>query len=462
MPTRQVVLALRARLQSLNRKGFVRSVGVLVGGTAFAQFLAILMLPLVTRLYTPADFSVLAIFVSISSIFSVVACLRLEIAIPLPEDDEEAVNLLALALFTCTFVAVITGVIVHCFPAQVTSLLGQPALRSYLWLLPIGIWMASAYAAIQFWATRKKRFGKISKTRMSQAIGGVGTQIGLGWAGFAPFGLLLGQVVSSGAGLIGLSRDAFREDRAIFRKVSSRGMSSIFRKYDRFPKYSTFEAFANCASIQLPVLVIAGFSSGPDAGYLMLAMRAMAIPMALIGAAVSQVYLSQAPEELRAGRLSQFTLRIIRGLSKSGIGPLLFAGIVAPIVFPAIFGEKWSRAGEFVAWMTPWFVMQFLASPISMTLHVTGNQKSALGLQLFGLLFRVGAVVGAGLLMPSRVVEVYAVSGFFFYCIYFAVVTSMAGIKTRALLPVFVESLSIALIWIAMGMAMIFILSKFL
>lgn len=460
MPVRQAVLLLRARLQLLNRTGFVRSVGVLVGGTAFAQAFGVLVLPLVTRLYTPADFTVLAVFVSILSIVSVAACLRLEIAIPIPESDEDAANLMALALCTCSVVAVLAGLIVWCFPAQVMGMVDQPALRPYLWLLPLGIWLASAYAAVQFWATRKKRFSTIAKTRMTQAVGGAGTQIGLGLAGFAPFGLLLGQVISNGAGLIGLGREAFREDRIAFQRVSWPGMRRVLRQYDRFPKYSAFEAFANSASIQLPILVIAGIAIGPEAGYLMLAMRAMAVPMGLIGGAVSQVYLSRAPEELRAGRLAGFTSQIIGGLAASGVGPLIFAGIVSPVAFPLIFGEKWLRAGELVAWMTPWFVMQFLASPVSMTLHVTGNQRGALSLQLFGLIVRVGAVGIAGRWAPSRIVEAYAVSGFIFYCLYLYVVTSISGIKVGELLSALATGFWTALVWGGVGIALAASLSR--
>ena len=62
--------------------------GVLVGGTAFAQAIAVLALPLLTRLYTPDDFSVLAVYAALLGIISVVACLRLEIAIPMPNIPE--------------------------------------------------------------------------------------------------------------------------------------------------------------------------------------------------------------------------------------------------------------------------------------------------------------------------------------------------------------------------------------
>ena len=444
--------ALRLKFQSLSRAGFLRSVGVLVGGTAIAQALSVLDLPVVTRLYTPADFSVLAVYSGILVIISVVACLRLEIAIPMPQRDEDAANLLALALCSCTAVAALTALVIWWFPSQIVSLLGQPGLRPFLWLLPPGIWLSSAYAAVQFWAMRKKRFTNIAKTRMTQAVGGASAQLGLGWfTALGPFGLLMGQAISSGAGLFGLGRAALQEDRAALRSINRPSMYRIFRDYDRFPKYSTLEAFANNAAIQLPIIIIASMAIGPDAGYLLLATRAMAVPMGLIGGAISQVYLSRAPDEMRAGHLAAFTVKIIGGLAKSGVGPLIFIGIVSPVLFPLIFGKNWQRAGELVAWMTPWFIAQFLASPVSMALHVTDNQRAALNLQIFGLILRVGTVIFIGWLARDYIVEAYALTGLIFYIIYFIVVVRFTQIKFKDLIYNYKLVHIIIIIWTILG-----------
>lgn len=448
----QLVRALRVKFPFLKDEGFVRSVTILVGGTAFAQALTLLALPFITRLYSPADFSVLAVYSSISVMVSVIACLRLEIAIPMPEDDGDAANLLAIALCSCTVVAVLTGVVVWIFPEQIIKLTGQPGLRPFLWSLPPAIWLASGYVALTFWTTRKKRFSAVAKTRVSQALGSVGAQFGFGLLpGFGPFGLLIGQIISSGAGVFGLGRAALNQDRVAISRVNKKEMRQVFRDYDRFPKYSTFDAFASSAGIQLPVIIIAAMAVGPDAGYLLLATRAMAAPLGLIGGAVSQVYLSRAPAEARAGRLGTFTAEVIGGLTKSGVGPLLFVGLVASELFPFVFGQTWSRAGELVSWMTPWFVMQFLANPVSMAMHVTGAQRVALLLQVFGLLLRVSTVAITGLLAPRFVVEAYAMSGFLFYVTHFIVVVKLAGIENRALISAMKSSIPVVLVWMLSG-----------
>ena len=452
----RVIHTLRGKLKS--RSGLVRSVGVLIGGTAFAQALTILALPLITRLYSPTDFSMLAVYASILGIISVSACLRLEIAIPMPERDEDAANLLALSLFSCTVIAGTTALAVWLYSTEIVELLRQPYLKSYLWLLPLGIWFTSAYSAMQFWSTRKKKFGIIARTRMGQAVGGIGTQIGVGWTSSSPFGLLLGHTVASGAGLIGLAQNAWRDNRAALQSISWAGMRTTLGKYQQYPKFSTLESLSNSASIQLPIIIIAAVAIGQEAGYLMLATRVMAAPMALIGGAVSQVYLSKAPEEMRAGRLASFTMQIICGLVKAGVGPLLFAGILAPTVFPLLFGEKWHRAGDLVAWMTPWFIMQFLASPVSMTLHVTGNQRTAFLLQFFGLLLRVGTVMGAYYITRTNIAEAYSISGFIFYAVYFYVVLSLSAIKILDLWKALSRSYLPILFWLTSAIVTSFII----
>lgn len=442
------VLRIRQKFDALFRQGFVRSVSVLVGGTVFAQALMLLVLPLLTRLYTPEDFSVLAVYASILGIISVAACLRLEIAIPLPQRDDDAANLLALALCCSAGVAGLSALIIAVFPTQIIDLVAQPKLEPYLFLLPLGVWLSSSYAALQFWSTRKKRFSIIAKTRMTQAIGGAGTQVGFGWMGIAPLGLVLGQMINSGAGIFGLVRDALKNDKPALQAITWTGMQRLFSEYDRFPKYSTFESLANSASIQLPIIIIAAIAAGPEAGFLMLASRVMFAPMALIGGAVSQVYISRAPDELRAGTLGIFTRKLLGGLVKTGVGPLIFVGILAPSFFPLIFGAKWQRSGEMIAWMTPWFVMQFLTSPVSMTLHITQNQHAALTLQIFGLVIRVGAVTAAAYWAQHRVVEFYAVSGFVFYLIYFFVIVCVINIKIKDFVAMCARNILVVMAWI--------------
>lgn len=444
---------IKKRLALRNRPSFLRNVLVLVGGTAFAQGLTVLILPILTRLYTPADFSTLAVYASLLGVFGSVACLRYEIAISLPEDDRDGAALLILALLSAAIWGGGSAGLLYFFSQDFFRLIGHLELAPFAWLLSLSIWLQGSYSALQYWASRKKQFGKVARTRLGQALSASGTQLTLGWIGIAPLGLVLGHFLSSCAGFFGLGINALKEHGAAIRSVSVARLISVGAQYNRFPKYSTFEALANAGAMQIPVLMIAAIAVGPEAGYLLLATRVMAAPMSLVGGSVGQVYLSRAPAEKRNGSLGGFTAAVIAGLVKTGVGPLVCVGIVAPSVFPVVFGVEWIRAGELIAWMTPWFVMQFLSSPVSMVLHVTGNQKTALSLQLFGLFLRAGLVLVAFYFEPVFAAEVYAFSGFVFYSIYFAVVLRSAELTLGVLLKRIWKSFGFVVLWAVVGLA---------
>jgi O-antigen/teichoic acid export membrane protein len=406
----------------LPKSAFGQNVGILAGGTLFAQGLMALSLPALTRLYTPDDFALLAVYMAILGLLTAVASLRLNLAIPLPERDEEAMNLVALSVAAAVVVTAVLTVAVLADAATIARLLRHPEMEPLLWMVPVGVFLAAAYNALQYWATRRHRIQLVTRTRMTRAVGGAGTQLGVGLASPTPFGLLLGHMLYSGLGVLGLSRAMWREDRELFAAVGLDAARSALRRYSRFPLFSVPEALFNTGAIQLPILVIAAASAGPEAGYLMLAMQALGVPMALLGTSVAQVYLVEAPRRLREGTLPSFTRQAMLGLLKTGGVPLILAGAVSPLLFPLAFGEEWGRAGVIVAWMTPWFVLQFLTSPISAVLHVTGNISAAMALQAFGLALRLGSVLAAVSLAKQWLVEVYALSGMVFYGVYMLVI----------------------------------------
>ena len=428
------MVCIRERIAAVRRSAFLRAVGLLVGGASFAHGITALALPVLTRLYSPQDFSVLAVFTGALATVAVAACLRFDVAIPLPKDDTEAINVFALALVSAVIVAALLSVLLIAAPSLVTSLLNQPGLGPFLWLIPVGVFFAGAFSALQNWFVRRKGFSAIAATRIAQATAGSGAQIGLGLLGVGPGGLVVGQALNSGAGCVGLFFRLVMGDRALLARISLRGMESAWVAYDRFPKFSTLEALFNSAGMQVPIIMIAALAAGPDAGFVALAMFVMQAPMGLIGTAIAQVFLSRAPEEYRNDRLGELTARVLNGLMRSGIGPLIFVGIVAPVILPILLGgEQWRRAGDLVAWMMPWFITQFLTAPISMALHVTNHQRTALLLQIFGFALRVAAVYIGWLVAASYIAEAYALSGLFFYSLYLVVIVRLTGVPTSAI-----------------------------
>src|SRR4051794_26551279 len=148
----------------LPRGRFAKNVSIIAGGTALAQTLAIITSPLLTRIYQPADFGVLQIFISLMSLMMVVASGRYETAILLPEEEQSAVDVLALCVMcVCCTALICTGVIVVChfrwiLPSSVL------VLRNLLWLLPLSVFGGGIYQLLTYWAMRRGDYRQIATT----------------------------------------------------------------------------------------------------------------------------------------------------------------------------------------------------------------------------------------------------------------------------------------------------------
>lgn len=438
----------------------MRAVGILVGGTVVAQAILAATLPVATRLYTPADFSTLAVFTGIIAILSVGTCLRFDIAVPLPLKDEDGMAVVLLSLGIAAALNLVLLVAAALFSKTLAGWLGHPELAPYLWLVPVATFLAGAYSTLQFWFVRRKQFGQLARNRVMQAAGSSATQITLGVAGIAPLGLLLGQLANSGVGSIRLGWRLWRDEQATIGRVGRHDIARMARQYDRFPKFSTLEAMCNSAAVYLPIILLSAWAVGPEAGYLSLGMYAMQVPMSLIGNAVSQVYMSRGPEEARAGTIGRFTTEVLSGLLKTGVGPIICIGVVAPELFRIVFGSEWSRAGVLVTWMVPWFVMQFLASPISLALHIQNRLVEAFALQVFGLVLRTGAVTLAASLPVASLSEFYALSGAVFYLVYLILILHIVEVDWKAMGLVVLRSLPIVAGWLMLGVTASFILAR--
>lgn len=412
----------------------MRSVAVLVGGTALAHAITAMALPILTRLYSPTDFSLLAVFASILAVISVAACLRLDVAIALPSSNRQGFDLLVLALACAGGVTALCGAVVVFAPGWFAGIIGRPEIEPYLWMVPIGVLLAGTYSALQNWFVREKQFTLIARTRVVQSGISAGTQIGLANIATAPLGLLVGNLLNAGSACVGLGVQLFRQQRI---QRDGQGMSrerlrKAWKDYDRFPKYSTWEALCNSAAIQVPVIMIAALAAGPEAGYLLLAMSVIQAPMSLFGTAIGQVYLSRAPQAYRDGQLASFTHQVLAGLIKAGVVPLVLMGVLSPFLFGLVFGQEWARAGVLVAWMTPWFALQFLATPLSMAMHIAGRQHTALILQILGFVLRVASVWFAAQAATQPVSEAYALSGAAFYGAYLWCILKIVGREPKA------------------------------
>ena len=368
---------------------FGRSVALLTGGTAIGQLIMVVATPILTRLYTPEEFGILASFSAVLGMLSGAAALRYELAIPLPEKECDAVALVILALAVALALSFIVSLLIWGTGSSFLEWAGLTSLFPYMWFLPVGMFFACTYQIFNYWAIRQRAYGAIGKTRLSQATGNVLTQGVAGIVGWGPIGLVLGNLVGRMLGIVTLARG--------FRKaVSQREGIDIFavaQRYIRFPMYSSVATTLNIAGAQLPVLLITIYFGTEAAGWLLLSQRIMGVPMSLIGHSAGQVFTGEAATLSRVDPAGfyQLFLRVSRHLFMLGCPVLLLIGLVAPLFFGKLLGPGWEMSGSITLVLSPMYIAQFIVSPISQTLTILERQD----LQLYSDIIRLAVGVGS-------------------------------------------------------------------
>ena len=303
---------------SISKHSFLKNVGLITGGTAFAQFLSIAFAPLLTRIYEPSDFGLLAVYSSIIAILSIIAGLRYEMAIPLPESESDAINIFFLSFCLIVISSLFIFIGIALFINEISEIFKIKKHKNLLWLIPIGVLFIGLYKMCNYWAIRTKNFPKIASTKIIQSVSNIIFAC-LGFK-FGTIGLLLGHLSSQSAGVIALGKTISVSEPKKIIKFSL--MKNLALRYRNFPLYSIWGGLTNTASLQLPPLVFAYCFGQTTAGLFLLANKITSLPMIFFGQAISQVFFGNAVEAHRDGKLDKLVYSIFENLSKIG-GPFI-------------------------------------------------------------------------------------------------------------------------------------------
>ena len=374
----------------------------LVSGTGIAQVIGILSIPILTRLYAPEAFGMMALFASIAGIIGVVSCLRYELAIVLPDNDREAANLLALSLGITVLIALFTLPVVAFGRETIAGWVSMPELAPYLWLLPPAVLLGGFFKALNYWNTRTKHFTRLSISRVSEATAGNGSKLTAGFAGYATGGTMIAAtVVGQAVATTVLGGQILRDDgRFLWRNIRWTNIAAGIKRHKKFPIYSTWAGILNTASWQLPILMLGAFFSPAVVGYYALGFRIFQMPMQLIGRAIGQVFHQRAAEAQNEGNVAPLVEDTFRRLVVISLFPILLLMVIGPELYVVAFGRDWAESGYYAQLLAPLALFWFISSPISSLYFVLEQQLQALKWQ-FALFLTTLASLSIGVYCNS-------------------------------------------------------------
>jgi lipopolysaccharide exporter len=368
-------------------------------GTVLAQILGVIIIPILTRIFSPEAFGVLAVFISITQIGEVVASLRYESSIMLPAQDEEASNQLALSLIITVVMSLLIFITLWLLRTWLVDFINMPELGPYLLLIPLAVFFAGVYNALNSWNTRTKHFGRVSVAKVINTGGTASSQLLAGLSGFSSGGFLIGgNIVGPMVSALFLGVKVWKDNSLFFIKhICIRQMIAGMKRYRKFPLLNSWSSLLNTTSLQLPSLLLATFFSPAVVGYYLLGHRVLRLPLNLIGNSIAQVFYQRASSARVVGDLSKFVYNIFSRLISLGMFPILMLTIAGQDLFIVVFGEQWAEAGTYIQILSIWTFFVFIGNPISNLTNVLEKQEAGLVFNIILITSRIVALVIGGL-----------------------------------------------------------------
>lgn len=351
---------------------FAKNVLTLMTGTTIAQAIPIAISPILTRIYTPEDFGVLALYVAIVSIFSSIVSARYELAIMLPKKDIDSLRILVISLSINFILSSILLLIVILFHDIILRIIDYNKISLLLYIMPFNIFIIGAAKSLIYWANRNKNYRLLSQNTILNSSLISSANLSFGFLKFGGFGLIFAQIFANIVSLVFLLKKLNMKFSNI--KVSKVNFIALLKKYKKMPIYSLPNVILDSFKESGTIFLISALFTSSTLGQFSLATRVVRMPSALIGSSLTSVFfekVSKCKEDELYGVVKNFLFKSF--LIAAPIFTLIF--FLSEYIFTIIFGENWSIAGKITSIITPWLFTEFLASPMANVLISINKQE---------------------------------------------------------------------------------------
>jgi len=334
-------------------------------GTTIAQAIPIAISPILTRIYTPEDFGVFSLFLSISAIFGSIANGRYELAIMLPKKDEDAINILALGVMISFVISFILFSIVLVFNTEITSFLNNDTLSIWLYFIPLTVLLTGLFNVLNYYNNRKKNYKDLAKANVLKSIALAITQLSIGFLKEGASGLISGQILSQIVANTKLITNILKE-KVLLSKISKLKIIALAKRYKDFPKYSMWSGLANTSAYNVTNILISSLFSVATLGFYSLVQKILGMPSSLIGGSISQVFFQEATKEKQAtGSARVSFVNTVKKLIMIGLPSFTVLFFTVEELFAFIFSEEWRIAGSYAQILIPLFFIRFVVAPVT-------------------------------------------------------------------------------------------------
>ena len=359
-------------------------------GTGAAQAITLLLAFIVTRLYSPEDFTTLEHYAMILSVLSMFSTFKMELAIVQTDTEEKALALVKWCLRTTLIITLICLIIVVIFNSKIAELFQNEELGFYLYFIPFNLFLFGVFQVMVYWHHRNKQFKASSISKVTFNTTNELSKISFGWLGVTPGGLVYGNVLGRIASIISFSRTLGPNFK--LRGIAKSEMANAAYDYSEYYRFSVWGSFLAKLAAWAHIFLFTYFFGLWSIGFLALSRRLVLGPLNIFSQSFAQVFYQQisAMNDTQAIRrlFFKFFFRLV------GIAGLM---VIVVMLVPNSFyifalGNKWGELGDFMRLLIFWFGLNFITSCLAFINYRLKKQRQMLFLDLLHFVIVVSSI----------------------------------------------------------------------
>ena len=382
---------IKEKVAKIRNNPLVRQIGTVFTGGAIGQLIVLITAPIITRLFTPEDFGIFALFLSIASMIGNNSQLAYYQAIVIPRKEETAQDLLILCIALSAIVSLASGVFfwgLYHFDANLSWVV---TLNKWVLLFPLAIFIIGANLTLSSYNNRHKKYTAIATSNVVGNSLTPGIRIGLGlFCGSSVALLVLSQILALLIQSAIYLRATLLQVKTTIQRLHTFNWLANIGAFKDFPIYSFPSNLFASIGFQMPVIILAATTSPAIVGFYSLANRLVLRPLFPIQDAVRQVYQRKVAENINDNKNMQHEfLKITSILFLIGIIPFTVIGIWGKLLFGFILGVNWSSAGSIASVLSPWLFTGFILPPANAILLIGRHNRFRMYFQFVSISLRI-------------------------------------------------------------------------
>lgn len=390
-----MIKALNHFLRSRSQGVYARNTLTLLAGSSAAHLISALMLPILSRLYSPEQFGEFGIFLSIIGITAVFSSGKFELAIISERNFNRRVALALLAIIT-SLILVSLLFFLYAVLASTNLFEFEAVSWGFVVLLCVGLVATVTHDALMNFKISQETVLPIARAKVVRVTATSFVQVLCYLLGVLKFGLPLGEVAGRVSAVISVCRCKYRQvtKMRIGRMFSY--LKLVAKRNLEYPfKIAPSWTLNNSSTLLLPAFLAWQFDLAVSGGFFLM-YKIFSLPETAVVQSVNQSFMVEFKRHLKSPRkqLDVFkkTAKTLFSLSLV-IYPIL--GLLFYLGVGIIFGAEWQHYSLFGVLMIPYFIAQFTMSSLYVSLNILSEHSSQLVWDLFrsSMLFLLCVIV---------------------------------------------------------------------